>query len=130
MRREGRQAAVGKEAKKERSTTQRRQQKTKRRREDVRSALLGIGGSGNTEVFVGRTVSTGTTEEEGVVTSRGAESQLIDSQAFTTSVNKTSADGIGELQGDNGELGALSETNIVGDGTDVNDDLVFLTCIG
>lgn len=62
-------------------------------------------------------------QQDGVRTSRRTESELIESQNFTTSLEDSLFGRGGETEGGNGEFGHLQETNIIGDGSNNNNDL-------
>jgi len=82
------------------------------------------------EVLDGLTSILRTTEQEGVASSGGTESQLIQSQALTTGSKDASAGGGSETESGNGDLGDLEEAVIVGDGADDNDGLAALVALG
>jgi hypothetical protein len=90
---------------------------------------LGVasGDTGGTEVLDGLTGVLRTTEQDGVLTSRSTESKLVKGQNFTTSVDDTGTSGLGDTEGGNGHLGDIEETDVVGDGTNNNGDLVLVS---
>ena len=71
--------------------------------------------------------STTTLEKDGVSTSRAAESELIESDAFTTGFENTSTDSFSEVESTNLEGGDFDHADIVSNSTNNNSDLVFLT---
>jgi hypothetical protein len=83
----------------------------------------------HTKVLDGFTRVLGTTDEDGVGTSRSTESQLIESQNFTTSLQDTSLGGLGEVKGSNRELGEVEKTRVISDGTDNDNGLTFLVVL-
>ena len=80
-----------------------------------------------TKVLDGFTSVLGTTDENGVGTSGGTESQLIQGQTFTTCLQDTSLGSLGEVKGSNRKLGEFKKTGIVSDGTNDNNSLVILS---
>lgn len=66
----------------------------------------------------------GTSEEEGVASGRGTESQLIESQNLPTSSNNTRTGGSSEAEGCNAELWNCQETVVIGDSANNDDGLV------
>lgn len=66
----------------------------------------------------------GTSEQEGVASSRSSQSQLVESQDLSTSSNDARTSGGSEAEGRNAELGYLQETVVVGYGADNHDGLV------
>lgn len=64
------------------------------------------------------------TEEEGVASGWGAESELIQGEDLTTGSQDTGASGGGEAKGSDGELWDSQETVVVGDGTNDDNGLV------
>jgi hypothetical protein len=82
------------------------------------------------EVLDGLASILGTTEQEGVASSGGTESQLIQSQALTTGSKDAGAGGGGETESGNGDLRDLEEAVVVGDGTNDNDGLAGLVALG
>jgi hypothetical protein len=83
----------------------------------------------HTEVLNGLTRVLGTTDKDSVSTSRGTESQLIQGQNLTTSLQDTSLGSLGEVKGSNRELGEVQKTRIIGNGTDNNNSLTFLVVL-
>ena len=79
-----------------------------------------------TEVLVGLPGVLGTSEEEGVGTGRGAESELVEGDGLTTGGLNASAGSGGEPESGDRDLGDRKETVIVGDGTDNNDGAVVV----
>jgi hypothetical protein len=70
-------------------------------------------------------------EEEGVASGWGTESQLVQSQNFTTSSKDASTGGSSETEGSNADLGNGQETVVIGDSAN-NDDgsLLLLSRLG
>lgn len=62
-------------------------------------------------------------KQDGVRTSRRAESELVEGQGLATSLQDALLSRLGEPEGGNGELRDLQKTNIVRNGADGNDDL-------
>jgi hypothetical protein len=85
-----------------------------------------VGHTGGTEVLHGLPGGLATPQEEGVGASGGAESELIEGQDLTTSLNDTGAGGLGEPQSAHSKLGELEKTSIIGDGANDDHDLVLL----
>jgi hypothetical protein len=83
----------------------------------------------HTKVLNGLTRVLGTTDEDSVGTSRGTESQLIQGQDFTTSLQDTSLGGLGEVKSSNRELGEVKKTRIIGNGTNNDNGLTFLVVL-
>ena len=83
----------------------------------------------HTEVLDGLARVLSTTDEDGVGTSGGTESQLIQGQNLTTSLQDTGLGGLGEVKGSNRELGEVQKTRVIGDGTDNNNGLTFLVVL-
>ena len=71
--------------------------------------------------------SSGTSQEEGVFTSWGSESELIESQALTTSSDDSLSCLFSESQSADSELGDGQESDVVGNGGDDDDGLIFST---
>ena len=71
--------------------------------------------------------SSGTSQEEGVFTSWGSESELIESQALTTSSDDSLSSLFSESQSADSELGDGQESDVVGNGGDDDDGLIFST---
>jgi len=72
----------------------------------------------------------GTTEQEGVATSGGTESKLIESQSFTTGSKDASTGSGSESERSDAELGNRKQTVVIGDGADNNDGLALGTLLG
>jgi hypothetical protein len=83
----------------------------------------------HTEVLDGLTGVLGTAKNDGVGTSGGTESKLIEGKNLTTSLQDASSSSLGETKSSNGELGDFQKTGVVSDGTDNNDSLSLL-CLG
>ena len=66
-------------------------------------------------------------EQDGVSTGRAAESELIEGDAFTTSLENTSTGSFSEVESTNLEGGDFDHADIVSNSTNNNSDLVFLT---
>jgi len=81
------------------------------------------------EVLDGLTGVLGTAEEDGVGTSGGTHSELIDGEALTTGGQDAGTGGCGEAKGCNGHLGEGQETVVVGDGGN-NDNGLALDLLG
>ena len=79
-----------------------------------------------TEVLDGLTGVLGATEQQGVATGGGTQSQLVEGQGLTTGGDDAAAGGGGESQGGDGHLGDLEETVVIRDGADNDDGLVLL----
>ena len=79
-----------------------------------------------TKVFGRFTSVLGTTDENSVGTSRSTESQLIQGQAFTTSLQDTSLGSLGEVKSSNRDLGNFEETAVISNSTNNNNSVVAL----
>lgn len=82
------------------------------------------------EVLDGLTGVLGATEQEGVASGGGTESELVEGEALTTSSENAGTGGGSESQSSDGDLGDLEETVVVGDGADDDDGLVSLVAAG
>jgi hypothetical protein len=82
-----------------------------------------VGSSTVAEVTVGFAGSLTCTQDDGVLSLRGTEDEPVESDAFAAGLDGLGASTFGELQGADGRLGALYQTDIVGDGGDDNSDL-------
>jgi hypothetical protein len=67
-----------------------------------------------------------TAEQDCVGALRGAQSELVKSEALTTSVGDSGTDGLSETQGGDLESRDFQQTRIVGDGADNDSGLVLL----
>ena len=65
-------------------------------------------------------------EQDGVGTGGAAESELIESDALTASLENTSTGSFSEVESTNLEGGDFDHADIVGDSTNDNSDLAFL----
>lgn len=79
-----------------------------------------------TEVLDGLTGVLGSTEDQGVGTSRGTEGQLVEGDGLTTGSKDASTGGSGEAEGSDGELGEGEHAVVVGDGADNNDGALLV----
>mmetsp|Transcript_34124 Transcript_34124/g.61531 ORF Transcript_34124/g.61531 Transcript_34124/m.61531 type:complete len:257 (+) Transcript_34124:647-1417(+) len=88
------------------------------------------GGAGNTrsgsEVLNGLTMALRTTEKDAVLASRALEGKHVEGKALTASLGDTGTGILGEAQGTDTKLRDLEETNIVGDGTNNDGELLLL----
>ena len=84
---------------------------------------MGVGSEA--KVLDGLTGVLGTTEEDGVGASWGAQSKLIDGEELTTGGQDAGTGGRGETEGRNGELGDGQETVVVSDGADQDNGLAL-----
>lgn len=80
------------------------------------------------EVLDGLTGVLGTTEDQGVASGGGSESELVQGDGLTTGGNDAGTGGGSEAEGRDGGLGELEESVVIGDGTD-NDDDSLLTLL-
>jgi len=64
-------------------------------------------------------------EEEGMGTGWSPQSELIESESFTTGGNDASTGGSGESKSSNGDLWGLQQTVVVGDGSNDDDGLAL-----
>lgn len=64
-------------------------------------------------------------QQDGIRTSRRAQSELVQSQNLTTGFKDTLLGGLGEPECGDGKFGDIEYPDIVGDGSDVHDDLRF-----
>lgn len=78
------------------------------------------------EVLDGLAGVLGSTEEQSVGTSRRARSELVNSEALSTSLGNASARGRSESQGGDGQLGNLDNTVVVRDGANDDDGLALV----
>ena len=67
-----------------------------------------------------------TPQEQGVRPSRCPKRELVQSQDFTTSVHDPLFCPAGESEGGDGELGDISEADVVSDGADADNDLTLV----
>lgn len=84
------------------------------------------------EMFDGFSSVFGTTEQEGVGSSGGTKSELVQGENFTTGLFDASTGGSSETEGGNREFGDGQHAVVVGDSSD-NDDglsLLFLIHVG
>jgi hypothetical protein len=80
----------------------------------------------HTKVLDGLTRVLGTADKDSVGTSRSTESQLIQGQDFTTSLQDTSLGSLGEVKSSNRELGEVKKTRVISDGTNNDNGLTLL----
>lgn len=66
----------------------------------------------------------GTSEEEGVASSRSSKGQLIEGQDLSTSSDDARTGGSSNAEGRNAKLGDSQETVVISDGADNHDGLV------
>lgn len=59
-------------------------------------------------------------------TSGSEENELVESEAFATSLDDSSSCGFGESESSDGQLGNFKESNVVSDGADNDGDSVLL----
>lgn len=71
-----------------------------------------------TEVSLSGTGLGGSSEENGVGALRGSQSELVESDALTTSLDDASSGGLSELKSADGHLGDLEKASIIGNGGD------------
>lgn len=90
----------------------------------VQSYLVLVGT--HAEVLDGLTGVLGTTEQQGVATSGGTESKLIEGQSLTAGSENASTGGGSESESSDAQLGDLEKAVVVGDGGNNNDDLALL----
>lgn len=64
-----------------------------------------------------------TPEEEGVGTSWGSQSELVESESFTTGSNDTGTSSSGESESSDGDLWGLQQTVVIGDRTNNDNGL-------
>lgn len=95
-------------------------------RTDIRSGLA-AGSSGNTEVLHSSTGSTATLKKDGVSTSGAAESELIEGDALTTSLENTSTSSFSEMKSAHLHGRNFNHADIVSNSTNNHSDLVLLT---
>jgi hypothetical protein len=84
------------------------------RKEDANLVLVGT----ETEVLDGFSGVLGTAEKESVGSSRGAQSEFIQSQSLTTGLVNASSGSGSETQGSDGKLGDGKETVVISDRAD------------
>jgi hypothetical protein len=87
--------------------------------------LLVLVGS-HTEVLDGLTGVLGTAKDDGVGTSGGTESKLIEGEDFTASLQDASLGSLGETESSNGKLGNFQKTGVVSNGTNNNNGVSLL----
>lgn len=78
------------------------------------------------EVLDGLPGVLGATEEERVGTGRGTQSELVQSQGFTTSLLDSGSGGRGEAESSNRQLGNGQEAVVIGDSADNDNSLALL----
>jgi hypothetical protein len=78
----------------------------------------------HTKVLDGFTVVLGTTDKDGVGTGGGTESQLIEGDDFTTSLQDTGLGSLGHMESSQRQLGQVQKTGVIGDGADNDKGLV------
>lgn len=86
---------------------------------DVRSSVFAVNA---TEVSNGFTSVTRTSQQQSVGTSGSLNSQLVQSQNLTSSLDDASTCGFSEAKSANADLGNVQQTNVVSDGTNNNGD--------
>ena len=84
----------------------------------------------HTEVLDGFTAVLSTTDQDGVGTSRGTKSQLIQSQDFTTSLQDTGLGGLGNGKSSDGKLRNFQKTRVISNLTNNNQGFAFLGALG
>lgn len=77
-----------------------------------------------TKVSDGFSGSSGTSNNQGVLTLGGSEGQLVQSDSFTTSLDNSSLGTSSESEGSNGSLGDGQQSVVVSDSTNNDDGLV------
>jgi hypothetical protein len=77
------------------------------------------------EVSFSLSLLSGSLKEDGVLSLGVLESELIESDDFTTSGSNSLSSGLGDSESANSELGDLKESDVVGDGTNNNSSLVL-----
>lgn len=84
------------------------------------------------EVLDGLTAVLGATEDQGVATSGGTKSKLVQSDSFATSGHNAGTGGGGEAESRNSNLGAGEKTVVVSNGADDDDGalLALLVDVG
>jgi hypothetical protein len=90
--------------------------------------LVGVGTEA--EVLVGLTGSLGATDEDHVGASGGAEGELVEGDALTAGGDNAGTGGGSEAEGADGELGALSHADVVGDLGNGGHDLALVLLVG
>lgn len=83
-----------------------------------------------TEVLDGLAGVLGSTEEDGVGSSRRAEGELVEGEALTTSGQNASAGASSEPQSGDGELGHFQHSSVIGDGSDNDNGLALVRFAG
>lgn len=77
----------------------------------------------HTEVLVCLPGSLHTTEQDSVGTSGRTDGELVEGDRLTASGDDALPGSTGEAEGGDGELGDLGEADVIGDGSDLDDDL-------
>jgi len=88
---------------------------------------LGVLAGTHTEMLDGLTGVLLATEQDGVGTGGGTESELIKGDDLTAGLQDAGLGGLGDAQASKGELGDLEEAVVVSDGTDNDGGLTILT---
>ena len=71
--------------------------------------------------------SLSTSQKDGVLTSGGLNSKLVEGHSLTTICDDSFSGLFSESQSADGELGAFKESSIIGDGSNNNSSLAFLS---
>jgi hypothetical protein len=80
----------------------------------------------HTKVLDSLTSVLGTAKDDGVGTSGGTESKLIEGKNLTTSLQDASSSTLGETESSNRELGDFQKTGVISNGTNDNNSLSLL----
>lgn len=82
-----------------------------------------------TEVSDSLTVRSGTSDDQGVLTLGGSQSQLVQGDSLTTSLENGSLGTSSESQSGNSALGELQDSVVISDGTDDDNSLLGSTLL-
>jgi hypothetical protein len=75
------------------------------------------------EVLVGLTGSLDTAEQDSVGTGGGTDGELVEGNGLTASSDDALLGATSESEGGNGELGDLGQADVIGDSSNLDDDL-------
>lgn len=82
-----------------------------------------------TEVTNSLSGVSGASEDGGVLTGRGSQCQLVQSDGLTTSLEDSSLGTGSESQSSNSDLGGVQQSDVIGNGTNNDDSLTLSTLL-
>merc|ERR1719295_2378675 len=85
---------------------------------------LAVGQAGSAKVLSGLPLLTRSLQEHSVLAERGPEGQLIKGDDLAAGLENSVASLLSHVQGADGHLGHLEDPEVVGDGSNADDDLV------